>query len=75
MTMPGSDGEIPAQVLIKLGEISAQLMVMQKDLDKLPDHENRIRDLEKGRWPVPTISAIAAVGAVAAAWVTVIHHG
>ncbi|MGW7198444.1 hypothetical protein [Streptomyces chryseus] len=31
---------------------------------QLTDHENRIRTLERGRWPLPTIAALAgAVGA------------
>lgn len=29
----------------------------------LADHEVRLRALEKGRWPLPTVSVLAAVGA------------
>lgn len=61
MTTPApvlaSDAQI-AQALIKLGELSTQLAVVDtkqdglaKSLDKvLPDHEVRIRSLEKFKW-------------------------
>lgn len=28
------------------------------------DHEGRIRVLEKGRWPLPALSALVAIGAL-----------
>ncbi|WP_432111359.1 hypothetical protein [Streptomyces sp. YPW6] len=31
----------------------------------LGDHEQRIRTLEKGRWPLPTIAALAGVAGTA----------
>lgn len=50
MNMPdqGSDSTI-AQVLIKLGEMGTQLAVIQAGMAALPDHENRLRVLERGQ--------------------------
>jgi hypothetical protein len=30
----------------------------------LVDHETRIRSLERGRWPLPTIAALTGIGAL-----------
>jgi hypothetical protein len=29
----------------------------------IADHENRIRALERGRWPLPSLAAVTGVGA------------
>jgi hypothetical protein len=75
MTMP-DDGThvLLGQILAKQTEIVVQLAVITEQLRPIPDHEQRIRTLEKARWPVPTISAIGAVGAGAAAWFAAVHH-
>lgn len=70
---PDHDGTI-AQVLIKLGEVGAQLAVISEQLKAIPDHEARLRKLESARWPVPTVAAVASVGSVVAAWVAVVHR-
>ena len=67
MTMPpGEDGSaVPAQILIKLGEMGAQLAVISEQLktaaDVGRDHEQRLRTLERARWPLPTIAVLAAI--------------
>jgi hypothetical protein len=38
------------------------------------DHEARIRSLERGRWPLPTIAAMAGVGALVVAVLTFLYH-
>lgn len=40
----------------------------------LKDHETRIRGLERGRWPLSTITALAAVGALVVAIVALIYR-
>ena len=42
-----------AQVLVKLGEMSAQLAVITVQLGAIPDHESRLRALEKWRYSLP----------------------
>lgn len=73
-----TDGQ-NAQVLMKLGEMGAQLAVINEKLSTLPDHESRLRSLEAlaqqtrggrdtvSRW-LGGVSALAAAGAVAAAF-------
>ena len=74
MTMPPETDGTSAQILIKLGEMGAQLAVINEQLKPIADHEQRLRDLEKARWPLPTVAAVAAVGASVAAWVAAVHH-
>lgn len=72
--MPSSDGEATAaQILVKLGEMGAQLAVIGEQLKDIPDHEQRLRALERARWPWPTVAAVAAVGAAVAAWASFLH--
>jgi hypothetical protein len=73
MTLPPDDG-VPAQILIKLGEMGAQLAVIAEQLKDIPDHEARLRVLERARWPLPTVALVASVGAGIAAWVAALHH-
>jgi hypothetical protein len=50
MTAPAATPvDISAQILLKLGEMSAQLAVMDERLKDLPDHETRIRILENAK--------------------------
>jgi hypothetical protein len=91
--MPPDSDAVPAQILLKLGEMGAQLAVISEQLKDIPDHEHRIRlleqaaaavvqvpdhetrlrILERARWPVPTISAVSAAGAAAAAWLAYVR--
>lgn len=49
-------------------------------MEKIPEHENRIRDLEKFRWQLPTSmivsigSALAATGAIVYDFLHLAHH-
>lgn len=74
MTMPPDDGThaLLAQILTKQGEMSVQLAVIAKTLEAIPDHEQRLRALERWRWGLPA-SAIAAVGSGLAAWLAYLH--
>lgn len=44
-----ADGNALAQILLKLGEISTQVAVMQETLKQIPDHETRLRALETAK--------------------------
>jgi hypothetical protein len=75
MTMP-DDGGLHAmlgQVLAKQGEQGVQLAVIIEQLKDIPDHEQRIRSLERWRWGLPA-SVLASVAAVVAAWLTYAHR-
>lgn len=54
-----TDSGIMGQVLIKQGEIIAQLAVITVRLEAVPDHESRIRSLERFKW---TISGMSFLG-------------
>ena len=55
-----------AQILIKMGEMSAQLAVISEQLKDLPDHETRLRSLERFRY---TLAGLAIVGGAASGYV------
>lgn len=55
----GPDGALLAQILLKQGEMSTQLAVISEQLKAVPDHETRIRGLERFRW---TLAGIALTG-------------
>ena len=47
MTSPqGSSDGMLAQILLKQGEIGTELAVISEQLKAVPDHENRIRQME-----------------------------
>lgn len=49
----------PREIYDKVRELGIQVAVMSEKLDRLgPDHEHRIRSLEKARWPLGTIAVI-----------------
>jgi hypothetical protein len=76
MTMPaGEDGThvLLGQILAKQGEMGIQLAVVIEQLKSIPDHESRIRALERWRWGLPA-SVIAAFASGAAAWLAYARH-
>ena len=72
MTMP-DDSQILAQILIEQGKLSAQLDVIDERLKSIPDHETRIRALERWRYALPT-SVLLGLGSATAAVVSVLHR-
>jgi len=48
MPNTGEDGTL-AQILIKLGELGTQVAVLGEKMNDLPDHESRLRYLERTR--------------------------
>lgn len=76
MTTPQvADGTIAA-VLLKLGEISVQLAVMSEQLKTVPDHESRIRALEKFRFSLMGAAISVSLAASTAGTVIgyLVHH-
>lgn len=75
--MPGEDGSyaLLGQILTEQGKLSVQMAVMQKTLESIPDHETRLRALERFRWSVPTTLGTAGLSAVVslATWLSN-HH-
>lgn len=66
--MQGTEGAgTQAQILLKLGEMSTQLAVITEQLKAVPDHEQRIRSLERWKYGLPIASLLAAGSAVLAA--------
>jgi hypothetical protein len=51
-----------SQILLKLGEISAQIAVMTEQLKAVPDHETRLRSLEKFQFK--TVGAAVVISAL-----------
>jgi hypothetical protein len=75
-TLSRGTGTVTSQILIKLGEISAQMAVMAEQLRAVSDHEVRLRALE--RYSFKTIGAAVGISAVMSAivtWVGVVIHG
>ncbi|WP_225811407.1 hemolysin XhlA family protein [Streptomyces spinosus] len=49
------------RVETKLDGIAQGLTELSKDV---ADHETRLRALERGRWPLPSLAAVVAVGSL-----------
>jgi hypothetical protein len=60
-TQPG-DSSMLAQILLKQGEMGVQLAVITEQLKTVPDHEGRIRALERFRY---TIAGLSLIGGTA----------
>lgn len=67
MTTPSapdpSGGGLLGQILIKQGELGTQLAVISEQLKAVPDHETRIRSLEKWRYSMP-ISLLVSLASI-----------
>lgn len=61
-------------VLLKLGEIGAQVAVIIEQLKVVPDHESRIRKLEQWRYGLP-FAGVLAVASISLSIYGVLHHG
>ena len=63
---------------IKLIDVYTKQIEMGADLKsltaQLPDHENRIRALEKWRYSIP-ITAITSIGSAVLAILAIVHNG
>jgi hypothetical protein len=64
-----SDGLV--RVETKLDSIGQGLTDLGKDVQ---DHELRIRNLERGRWPLPTIGVLAGIAGAATGAIALFAH-
>lgn len=73
---PIPDGSViitPTEVYAEVRATGDAVRELTTKLDNIPaellDHEARIRVLERGRWPLPSLAAVTGVAALAvAAW-------
>ncbi|CAK7284928.1 hypothetical protein ACNFR7_01320 [Streptomyces sp. RM1] len=75
---PIPDGSViitPTEVYAEVRATYDAVKSVSSKLDSLPvadharmlnDHETRIRTLERARWPLPSIAALTAIGALVA---------
>ena len=70
------------EILLKQGEMATQLAVIGEQIKDVPDHEQRLRQVERvqaasagGRdtW-ARVLAGLATAGAVAAAWASLMHR-
>lgn len=72
-TPPAPASDNSAQILIKLGEMAAQLAVMGEQLKSITDHEQRIRALERWKYSLP-VALLMALTSVALTAYGAVHH-
>jgi hypothetical protein len=73
MNAPAPDSNsMLAQILIKQGEMGTQLAVITEQLKAVPDHENRIRSLERWRYGLP-LAGVLAIGSTAISIYAALH--
>lgn len=53
--------EIYDAVVRLTGRVDVLIAQAEDIKHDLNDHENRIRNLEKARWPIPTVSVLVAI--------------
>jgi len=62
----------PREIYDAVVRVSAKVdllsMQMTQQTADLQDQENRIRNLERGRWPIQSVTVLIAIGAVVIAW-------
>ena len=71
--MDDSNVALSAQILLKQVETLTAIAQMQEQLKAVPDHEQRIRVLER-RWYALPASALSAAAAAGAAWLAYAHR-
>ncbi|MCP9209273.1 hypothetical protein [Streptomyces cucumeris] len=54
--------------------VDSKLEALTGQTAQLSDHENRIRLLERGRWPLPTIAVLAGVAGAATGLIALFQH-
>lgn len=56
--------EIYEAVISLKAEVASLVNNQNGNMREIADHESRIRSLEKGRWPLPSLAAILSVAAL-----------
>ena len=61
--------EIYDAVVRLTGRMDVLITQQTKTNEDLTDHETRIRSIERNRWPLPTVSVLVSLAALAIAFV------
>jgi len=56
--------EVYDAVIRLTGRVDVLIEQQANTNNDVVDHESRIRSLERGRWPLPALSAVLALGAL-----------
>lgn len=59
-----SNGTIYTAVLTLQGQVTVLVQQGTQSAKEIVDHEARLRNLEKGRWPLASITALVALAAL-----------
>jgi hypothetical protein len=71
----GALGSTLSQILIKQGEMGVQLAVISEQLKVMPDHEQRLRALERFRFTLlGTVIAASAATSALGTWIGYSFH-
>lgn len=75
MSPPADDGAVVRLVDLYTEQIKmgVQMAVIGKQLEQLPDHEARIRVLERWRYSLP-VAALGALASAVLALASFLHH-
>jgi hypothetical protein len=57
-----------------VAEHDAELRPLTGAAERLTDHEARLRQLERGRWPVTSLTVLLALGSLVVAAVALLGH-
>lgn len=57
-----------------VSEHDAELRPLAGAADRLTDHEARLRQLERGRWPIASLTVLLALGSLVVAAVALVGH-
>lgn len=68
MTAPTEDA-CWSQILVELRELRIQVAVLTEQLKSVPDHEDRLRALERRVWAIPSVATVIAVAALVKDWI------
>ncbi|PJN22511.1 hypothetical protein CG736_28375 [Kitasatospora sp. CB02891] len=64
-----------ADGLVRLEAKLDALVTADRDVGaRLDDHEQRLRRLEAGRWPLPTVAALTSLAALVVAAIPLVQH-
>jgi len=64
-----SSEDCSSQILVELRELRIQVAVLTEQLKSVPDHEDRLRALERRVWAIPSVATVIAVAALVKDWI------
>lgn len=57
--------ELYDTILVHIGRVESVITENATLKERMADHENRLREVEGRRWPLPTVSIVVAAAALA----------